>query len=113
MPAEGPIKSVPVSSVTGSNQTLVAAVPAAGLEPNQKIRIRSLALSITSAGTVTFHDNAGSPVTLLGPLNIATTSALVLPDNPEGWGDTTANQALQVDVSAGAINGELTYQLID
>ena len=109
--ATGGIKQLAIRNVTGNNQTLVAAVPAAGLMPNQKIRIRALSLTLSGTGTVTFHDDNAVPVS--GAFAMVAGEPLVMPDNPEGWGDTSANQALQVDVSAGNLAGVLSYQLVN
>lgn len=99
--ATGPVFSVPVSGVNGTNQQLVAAVA------GEKIRV--LALFLTGAATVTLHD--ATPTALSGAMTAASGQPIDLAPTDYGWGDTAVNTALQIDTTA-AVNGILTYQLV-
>ena len=102
--AEGPTYSIPISAVTGNNQTLVAAVA------GQKIRVLAASIWISAAGNVQLHDGAADK--LGGSIPVGTAAPLLLPFCPRGWGDTASGQPLQVDASAGTLNGFLVYQLV-
>jgi len=108
MPATGPILSLLLDGVT-TGASLVAAVT------GKKIRLRSLVCSISADGSLQFVDDAGTPVKLTGAMLLKTAGVpFVLPDNPEGWGDTTAGQALKATiVGGGHIDGVLSYQLVN
>ncbi len=96
-------KSVAIAaSATGSN-TIIAAVS------GKKIRV--LACAMISSGVVNakFRDGAaGSDKT--GLFYLVANTGLVLPFNPSGWFETTANTLLSLDLSAAiAVGGVLTY----
>lgn len=100
--ASGPVFTAKLSAVTGSNQTVVAAVA------GKKIRVLQLSGCVTAAATVKFHDD--TPTDLTGAMPAPLTAAEILGYSPHGWGDTAVGKNLQIDVSASVFNGVLVYQ---
>lgn len=105
--ATGPVFSSPVTLAAANGQTLVTA-DAQG----RKIRLLALFLSASAAGTVTIHDNAGTPVILSGAMNISAAAPIELQPADYGWGTTTAGYALEADASVAA-TGVVLYQLVN
>jgi hypothetical protein len=96
-------KFATISASSSGNNTLVSAVS------SKKIRV--LALWLTSNGTVNakFQDGAGG-TDKTGLAYLVVNTGMVLPFNPAGWFETTANTLLNLNLSASvAVGGSLTY----
>lgn len=96
-------KFAAINASTNGNNTLVGAVT------SKKIRV--LAVSIVSSGTVNakFQDGAGG-TDKTGLYYMIANTGFVLPYNPVGWFETTANTLLNLNLSAAtAVGGCLTY----
>lgn len=92
-----------VDEATSGNNTLVAAVA------SRKIRV--LACFMVAAGDVVarFEDGAGGTA-LTGQMDLTTNSGFVLPFNPAGWFETSANTLLNLELDgAVSVDGSLTY----
>lgn len=100
--------STPISSVTGSNQQLVAA------SPGQQIWVYGFGFTATVAGTVSFQDSDDGALT--GAMSIPASGGITNPPstNPAMpiWKVPTG-KALEVDVTTATINGWITYALVD
>ncbi len=93
-------------AASGDN-TLIAAVA------GKKARILSLLLVASAAVNARFEDGAAGAA-LSGQMNLTTNSGFVLPYNPLGWFETTANTLLNLELSgATSVDGLLTYILVD
>lgn len=91
-----------VSSI-GSN-TVVAGVT------NLKIRVLSMLVVSAAANTVTFR-SASTDISADNAL--AANGGFTLPYNPEGWFETVAGEALNVNLTAAnAVAITLTYELV-
>jgi hypothetical protein len=92
-----------IDAATSGDNTLVAAVAA------KKIRV--LALSLVSAGTVNARLESGAAGTALsGQMNLVANSGFTLPFNPVGWCETAANTLLNLELSAAiSVDGLLVY----
>lgn len=96
-------KFAAIDAASSGDNTLVAAVA------GKKIRV--LAAFVQSAGTVNvrFEDGAGGTA-LTGQMNNVANTGFVLPFNPVGWFETTANTLLNLELSgAVSVDGCLTY----
>lgn len=96
-------KFAAISASSSGNNTLVAAVT------SKKIRL--LALWLTANGTVNakIQDGAGG-TDKTGLAYLVVNTGLVLPYNPVGWLETTANTLLNLNLSASiAVGGSLVY----
>lgn len=92
-----------IDDATSGNNTIISAVSA------KKIRV--LALFMVSAGDVVarFEDGAGGTA-LTGQMNLTTNSGFVLPFNPVGWFETTANTLLNLELDgAVSVDGSIVY----
>jgi len=102
------ITQAAISSVTGDNQSLVAAPGA-----NKQIWVYAINFSMSTAGTVAFQDEDDTAIT--GAMGIADTGGMTM--GPSGnfampiWKVAT-NKALECDVVTGTINGSLTYAIV-
>jgi len=103
--ATGPVKFVRFSQNTAAAHDAVAAVAS--------LKIRVLAVELTSAGTcaVTFQSKT-TPTILSGAHSLTANSArLSMPFNPSGHFETIAGEALQVLLgSAVLVAGHIVYQ---
>lgn len=90
-------------AVSGDN-TIVAAVA------GKKIRVLAINLLVSAAVTVRFEDGAGGSA-LTGQYQFgAQGDGIVLPFNPVGWFETTANTLLNMELSgAVSVDGSLVY----
>ncbi len=92
-----------IDDASSGDNTIVAAVV------GKKIRV--LALFMVSGGDVLarFEDGAGGTA-LTGQMDLTTNSGFVLPFNPVGWFETTANTLLNLELD-GAVSqdGSLVY----
>jgi len=92
-----------ISAVTDPNNTLVAAVGA------KKIRIMSMVLVAAGAVDIRLEDGAGGSA-ISGVMSLTTNSGFTLPFSPIGWGETTANTLLNLELSAAVqVSGMMTY----
>ena len=96
---------VAISSVTGANQSLIAAPGA-----NKQIWIYGINFTMSTAGTVAFQDEDDTAIS--GTMGIADTGGMAV--SPSGnfamplWKVAT-NKAFEADVVTGTINGSITY----
>lgn len=86
---------VAISQGAAGTQHLMAGVA------GQKIRVRSMAYTISATGTVQLKDTAGNALT--GAMNLQT--GFILPDNPEGWCSTATGTGFDLVSVTGAANG--------
>ena len=96
-------KYAAIAASSSGNNTLVAAVSA------KKVRV--LALWLTSNGSVNakIQDGAGG-TDKTGLAYLVANTGFVLPFNPAGWLETTANTILNLNLSAAvAVGGGLVY----
>jgi len=96
-------KFAAIAASSSGNNTLVAAVT------SKKVRV--LAAWLTANGTVNvkFQDGAGG-TDKSGLAYLVVNTGLVLPYNPAGWLETTANTLLNLNLSAAvAVGGGLVY----
>lgn len=96
-------KFAAIAASSSGNNTLVAAVA------SKKIRV--LAMYLTSNGTVNakIQDGAGG-TDKTGLAYLVANTGFVLPYNPVGWCETTANTLLNLNLSASiAVGGALVY----
>jgi hypothetical protein len=92
-----------VDAASSGDNTLVSAVAA------KKIRVHSVFMVAAGAVNVRFEDGAGGTA-LTGQMNLATNGGFVLPFNPVGWFETTANTLLNLELSAAvSVDGSLQY----
>lgn len=103
-------KRAAIDAASSGDNTLVAA---AGTDPDSlvglKIRVTSLFLIAAGAVNVRFESGA-SGTALTGQMNLTTNSGIVLPYNPDGWFETSANELLNLELSdAISVDGALTY----
>lgn len=102
------ITQAAISSVTGANQSLVAAPGA-----SKQIWVYAINFSMSTAGTVAFQDEDDTAIT--GAMGIADTGGMAM--GPSGnfampiWKVAT-NKALECDVVTGTINGSITYGIV-
>lgn len=86
-----------------SGNTAVVAAPGAGL----MVRVVSMALIVGSANNVKFQ-SATTDITAL--FQFAANGGMVLPDNKDGWFQTAANEALNINLSAStAVGYQINY----
>lgn len=96
-------KYAAIDDASSGDNTLVAAVA------SRKLRV--LSAFIVAAGTVNarFEDGAGGTA-LTGQMNLVANTGFVLPFNPAGWFETSANTLLNLELSAAiSVDGSLTY----
>lgn len=102
------ITQAAISSVTGANQSIVAAPGA-----NKQIWVYGINISMSTAGTVAFQDEDDTAIT--GAMGLADTGGFCI--SPSGnfamplWKVAT-NKALEADVVTGTINGSITYAIV-
>lgn len=93
--ANSPLSEVQYAPVSfaAATATLVAA-QAAGI----KVRVVSVALTNTTAQSLTFKSGAGGAA-LTGAMALAALGQLILPFNPQGWFETAAATLLELAAS--------------
>jgi hypothetical protein len=92
-----------IDDASSGNNTIVAAVAA------KKIRVLALFMVAGGDVDVRFEDGAGGTA-LTGQMDLTTNSGFVLPFNPVGWFETTANTLLNLELSgAVSCDGSLVY----
>lgn len=92
-----------IDAATSGDNTLVAAV-----NP-KKIRVLSCYLIASAAVTARFEDGAGGTAKS-GQMQLGANGGFVLPFNPVGWFETTANTLLNLELSgAVSVDGGLVY----
>ncbi len=98
-----PPKFVAIAASSSGNNTVLAAVT------SKKIRV--LALSLVSSGTVNAKWQSGASGTdKTGLAYLVANTGYVLPFNPAGWFETASNTLLNLNLSAAvAVGGCLTY----
>lgn len=102
--AGGAIKYSKIDVATSGDNTIVAA---AGV--GIKIRVMSAFCIAAGAVNVRFEDGA-SGTALTGQMNLTTNSGFVIPFNPGGWFETSANTLLNLELSAAiSVDGAITY----
>jgi hypothetical protein len=100
------IKYAFVNAASSGNNTLVAA-PGVGI----KIRVISLFAVCGVAATSMKLQSASTDITAL--LAFSANGGMVLNDNPNGWFQTAANEALNVNLNgANAVGVNITYLLV-
>lgn len=96
-----------IDAASSGDNTLVSAVA------SKKIRVLSLYLVAAGTVTVRFEDGA-SGTAKSGQMNLVANTGFVLPFNPIGWFETTANTLLNLELSAAiSVDGGLTYIEVD
>jgi hypothetical protein len=96
-------KFAAISASSSGNNTLVAAVT------SKKIRVLAMWLSSNGTVNVKLQDGAGG-TDKSGLAYLVANTGFVLPFNPTGWCETTANTLLNLNLSgAVAVGGQLTY----
>ena len=96
-------KFAAISASSSGNNTLVAAVT------SKKIRVLALWLSANGTVNAKLQDGAGG-TDKTGLAYLVVNTGFVLPYNPVGWLETTANTLLNLNLSASvAVGGSLTY----
>lgn len=102
VPAE--IKRATVAANSIGDNTLIAAVT------GKKIRVVAAALTVSTAGTVTFESSTGGP-SLTGAIHLAVGMPFVLPYNANGWFETAEGALLNAILSAtSGLAGVVHYQ---
>jgi hypothetical protein len=95
-----------ISGATSGDNTLVAA------NATKKIRVFALSIVCDGAVAVRFESAAGGTA-LTGVMSFAANGGYVLPYNPLGWFETTANQLLNMELGGAVqVSGSLTYGLV-
>jgi len=96
-------KFAAIDASNSGNNTLVAAVA------DKKIRILALILVSAGAVNVRLEDGAGGSA-ITGQMNLTTNSGFTLPFSPVGWGETSSNTLLNLELSdAISVDGCLVY----
>lgn len=96
-------KFVAIAASSSGNNTLVAAVV------SKKIRILAMWLTSNGSVNVKVQDGAGG-TDKTGLAYLVVNTGFVLPYNPVGWLETTANTLLNLNLSASvAVGGGLVY----
>lgn len=96
-------KFVAIAASSSGNNTLVAAVV------SKKIRILAMWLTSNGSVNVKVQDGAGG-TDKTGLAYLVVNTGFVLPYNPVGWLETTANTLLNLSLSASvAVGGGLVY----
>lgn len=99
-------KYAAVTGATSGNNELVGAVA------GKKIRV--LALAVVPASGVAFRLESGAGETALSGVMTLTTAGFVWPHNPDGWTETAAGAALNMELGGAVqVSGVLVYELID
>jgi hypothetical protein len=86
-------------AASATDSVLVAAVV------GKKIRVHSIILNQgdTTPSTITFNSKgAGAGTAVFPALKAAANGGFVIPDNPLGWFETNASEALTVTTGAGS-----------
>ena len=103
----GEVQSVAIS---GSTATLVE--PVAG----KRVRVLGyVAVAGAEGATFLFETDDGTTATppdLTGAIVLAAGGVVVAPVDGNGWFETADGEGLGLVVSAGAVNGHLTYQIV-
>ena len=95
-----------ISGAISGDNTLVAA------DATKKIRVFSLYVVAVTAVTVRFESAAGGTA-LSGVMSVGANGGFVLPFNPNGWFETTANQLLNMELGGAVqVSGGLSYGLV-
>lgn len=93
-------------AASANDSSLVAAVT------GKRIRVHSIVINQgdTTPSTVTFNSASAA---IYPPLKAAANGGFVLPDNPSGWFQTNAGEALTVDTGVGSTTAiAVTYSLV-
>jgi len=100
-------KFAAISAASSGNNTLIAA------NATKKLRILAINFISAAANNIYITNGAGGTALWAGSTNKANFGAnggIVLPYNPVGWFETSANTALVANLSAAsAIGGSITY----
>ena len=100
--------NTPIAATTSGNNTLVT-------NSNGGLKIRVFALTIVAAAAVSLYFTADAAGTVIfggstNKISLAANSGLVLPYNPAGWFDTTANTDVVMNLSGTVIvSGGICY----
>lgn len=100
-------------SVNAAAATEVIAADARG----RAIRILAMVLSnnhAANAVVATVQDDAGTPLVLIGPMQlVAGNPNVVLPHNPDGWGEGGRGKAIDILLDGTeVVAGSITYQFV-
>lgn len=96
------VKRQVITDKSGAAAAIVAAVT------GKKISV--LALAICVDGGAVGDTNFDSDTTIIfGPMELAQNHPFQLAMNEHGWFETAAGEALNADISAGAIDGVVVY----
>ena len=106
----GVAKYAAIAAAASGDNTIVAAVAAAGTRPAKKIRVYALFMTMTgTAVTARFEDGAGGTA-LTGQMTQTQGNTIVLPFNPLGWFETSAGTLLNLELGgAQSVDGGLVY----
>jgi hypothetical protein len=94
-----------VISAASTDNTVVAAVT------GQCIRVLAYTLVVTGAATARF-ESAASGTALTGQMPFAANGGVSAPYNPQGHFQALSGQLLNLELSANAAHGHLTYVLV-
>lgn len=100
-------------SVNAASATTIIAADAQG----RAIRILAMVLSnnhASNAVVATVQDNTGTPLVLIGPLQlVAASPSIVLPHNPDGWGEGGKGKTIDILLDGTeVVAGCITYQFV-
>lgn len=100
-------------SVNAAAATTIVAADAQG----RAIRILAMVLSnnhASNAVVATVQDNTGTPAVLIGPVQlVAGNPSLVLPHNPDGWGEGGKGKTIDILLDGTeVVAGSITYQYV-
>lgn len=101
-------KFAAIAAATSGNNTLVT-----NANGGKKLRVLALMLIAGAAGNIYFTSDSGGTVIFGGSTNkiqLAANGGFVLPFNPVGWFETTADQDIVMNASStGPFSGGLVY----
>jgi hypothetical protein len=99
----GGVKRAVINAATSGNNELVAAVV------GKKIRV--LSFFYLAAGTVSVRfESAADGTALTGQMEHTAQTGIMAPRNRDGWFETVAGQALNLELSAAiSVDGALSY----
>lgn len=106
----GVAKYAAIDAAGSGDNTIVAAVAAAGTRPAKKIRVYALHVTMTGTlVTIRFESGAGGTA-LTGQMGPLAGTSITLPFNPLGWFETAAGDLLNMELSGGqSVDGCLVY----
>lgn len=100
-PGSGPVQYGSIAIASAGTTAIVAAVT------GKRIRLLSLVLTVTGNGTVKFQSASND---ISGAIPLLASTEFLLPENPSGWLQTNAAEALNLVLATStACNGFFSY----